>query len=392
MTSIGIITIHNLPNYGACLQSFALYKFLETQGYEVEIIDLYRPSFADYVPSKRFRPYAHREETRAQWLKRKVRRFLNLSCCRPDDASHNVSKIEKSASLIDAERKMALFNSHIRLSKAYRCIDYLYANPPVYDIYITGSDQVWNPEQSYCVEPYFLGFVPKGKRKISYASSVGITELTHQERRDFRRWLKGYDRISVRERQGCELLAQLTKREIARVCDPTFLLAPEYWRSIMNVPPHKGYILVFTLERDSRFVDYGLRLAAESGKRLVLFGMDQIRTSCEECVVVNDGGPADFLGYIANAGLVITDSFHCTVFSIIMGTDFYTYIDPSSKRGSRVTDLLESVGMDGHILDVNFAQSHNRPVSGKTDWEVVAARLQKESERSQAYLLDCLKS
>ena len=123
MTSIGIITIHNSPNYGACLQSFALYKFLETQGYEVEIIDLYRPSFADYVPSKRFRPYAHREETRAQWLKRKVRRFLNLSCCRPDDASHNVSKIEKSASLIDAERKMALFNSHIRLYKAYRCID-----------------------------------------------------------------------------------------------------------------------------------------------------------------------------------------------------------------------------------------------------------------------------
>lgn len=57
-----------------------------------------------------------------------------------------------------------------------------------------------------------------------------------------------------------------------------------------------------------------------------------------------------------------------------------------------MTDLLESVGMDGHILDVNFAQSHNRPVSGKTDWEVVAARLQKESERSQAYLLDCLKS
>lgn len=76
MKKIGIITIHNSPNYGACLQSFALYKYLELQGYPVEIIDLHRPYYDDYVPSSRFLPFDHYPKSIKQKLKEWVKGLL----------------------------------------------------------------------------------------------------------------------------------------------------------------------------------------------------------------------------------------------------------------------------------------------------------------------------
>lgn len=111
------------------------------------------------------------------------------------------TKIKEKETNTISESKFQDFNSQIRLSKPYRGIDELYRNPPEYDVYITGSDQVWNPTQNYCLEPYFLTFVKnKNARKISYASSIGIDQLLPKEKKDFKRWLSSYNSISVREK------------------------------------------------------------------------------------------------------------------------------------------------------------------------------------------------
>lgn len=131
---------------------------------------------------------------------------------------------------IDSKCKFDEFNKGLNLSRPYWGIDELYATPPCYDIYMTGSDQVWNPTQPYCLEPYFLTFVPKGKKKISYASSIGVTELLENEKQDFRRWLSSYDAISVREHQAKELLASFIEKPVVQVADPTFLLDSGFWK------------------------------------------------------------------------------------------------------------------------------------------------------------------
>lgn len=381
---VGIITIHNSPNYGACLQSFALYKYIEMLGCDVEIIDLHRPyAYADYVPSKKYTCSRPVKTTWKQKLKQSIKSSMGVK--------------EKHASLYSstAVRKFEEFNSSVKLSRPYRCIDDLYADPPLYDLYISGSDQLWNPTQAYCLEPYFLTFVPKGQgKKISYATSIGITELRDNEKRDFGKWLSPYECISVRESQAKALLeAILPHKEIYQVADPTFLLSRNVWQKLAIQPSTcNPYILLFTLRHEPILLDYCKKLSKESGLQLIELGQVQPEVENDEYVAVKDAGPKEFLGYIGNAELVITDSFHCTVFSLIMrAKNFYTYIAPTNNRGSRIIDLLDIYGLKNHLLGRDLKKSFKELMTDKIDTVAVGCKMETERLHAQGFLNKCLK-
>lgn len=375
---IGIITIHNSPNYGACLQSFALYKYLKQQGHDVEIIDLHRPvAYRDYVPSKKYVAYRRKKQSKKNCVKSMVRSLFGIK--------PKVSNLYSEAAL----SKFTEFNSVIKLSRPYRGIDELYANPPKYDLYISGSDQLWNPTQIYCLEPYFLTFVPQGQgKKISFATSIGITELRENEENDFKTWLDSYDSICVREKQAQSLLQKLLPhKHIEQVADPTFLLSPDYWKSIAVMPAQKGYILVFTLQYNPTIINYCRKLGNESGLNIVVLG--QIQPDCPDGSYesVKDAGPKEFLGYIANAEMVITDSFHCTVFSLILGAkNFYTYISPDNNRGSRIIDLLETYNLNDHFLNVDLNDDYYLLSSKVIDRDSVVLQINAEANRAASFL------
>lgn len=342
----GIITVHNSPNYGACLQAYALWKYV-SQSVDCEIIDLYRPYQKDYIPSARFRPMRDNAQPVRTKIKRLIKKVLNYT---PKYFS------------TEAKVKFDEFNSQIKLSKTYKGIDELYSNPPQYDLYISGSDQLWNPTQPYCMEPYFLTFTPLTAKKISYATSIGISELKDNEKELFKEWLSSYEAISVRERQAKRLLESfMNRKDIVQVTDPTFLLDVDEWKRMAVYPDiRKSYILLFILSFSEPLVQYALKLGKESGLRLVV--VNQLQSLCMEGSYdsVTDAGPKEFLGYIANADMVMTDSFHGTVFSIIMGAkNFYTYIAPGNKRGSRITDLLETFGLQDHLLPTELDKSYD---------------------------------
>ncbi len=383
MKRIGIITIHNSPNYGACLQSFALYEYIRLQKYDVEIIDLHRPFHSDYIPSRKYKPFEHRFDPRIHKIKRLTKSILKwvLSIFKQTN--------EVSASNTPPHSELSLFddfNKRITQSSPYLCIDELYANPPHYDIYITGSDQVWNPTQAYCIEPYFLTFVKEGK-KISYGASIGIVKLTDNEKRKFKRWLSQYDSIAVREPSAQKLLEKITRREINRVADPTFLLGKEYWSNFTQKPVDYDYILVFTLAYEPLIIDYALNLAKESGKKLIVIGTNQPKS--ERYAVVNDATPEQWLGYIADATLVLTDSFHCTVFSIILQpNNFYTYIAPWNDRGSRIVDLLSRFSLTEHLLPVDLKATYTILAGSPIDYDKVNEVIKSEQALSRAYLKD----
>ena len=140
MKKVGIITIHNSPNYGACLQSYALYRYIQQQGNDVEIIDLHRPfAYEDYIPSKKYVSCRSVKRSLLSKIKGNVKSLMGIKPKKPSLYSPSAIK------------KFDEFNSVIKLSKPYRGIDELYANPPLYDLYISGSDQLWNPTQAYCL-------------------------------------------------------------------------------------------------------------------------------------------------------------------------------------------------------------------------------------------------
>lgn len=363
---IGIITIHKSPNYGACLQAYALWKYIEQQGHDCEIIDLYRPYQDEYVPSKRFKPMRQNTSFVSR-CKQAIKKMLGL----------NKGKAGKLFS-DNAKLKFDKFNSQIKYSRAYKGIDEFYANPPIYDLYVSGSDQLWNPTQPYCLEPYFLTFVPNGGRKISYATSIGITDLTDEEKHKFKDWLSSYDAISVRELQAEKLLESfITDHVISQVPDPTFLLDVEEWKRLALYPDINGkYILLFTLQWSPVLVEYCKRLSAENGLLLVVLSQIQPQNTDGGYIPVTDAGPQEFIGYIANAEMVITDSFHCTVFSIITGANnFYTYIAPSNIRGSRITDLLDIFEIKGHLLPQSLSLGYAELAKCKIEHEQIKEKM-----------------
>jgi hypothetical protein len=364
MSRIGVITIHNSPNYGACLQSYALYEYLRQQRHDVEVIDLHRPFHNDYIPSHKFQPYLHRFEPKVKKYKRKLKQLLKYLIRNKDKIEiHNESNNNYKFGVYDRKDKTSSlfdrFNKRIVLSQPFRSIDTLYAKPPVYDIYITGSDQVWNPTQSYCIEPYFLTFVQSGK-KISYASSIGIEHLTKREKHDFKKWLSTYDVISVREDSAKKLLEEIVGKSIATVPDPTFLLDTESWFNLAKRPQTNGYILVFTLSFEKKILDYAINVAEKRRQMVVSLNPNQPQNDTAQYVAIQDAGPEEWLGYIANASLVITDSFHCTLFSILLGiNDFKTYISPWNDRGSRIRNLLGTFNLEEHLLHHSELESNN---------------------------------
>lgn len=378
MKKVGIITIHNSPNYGACLQSYALYRYIQQQGNDVEIIDLHRPvAYEDYIPSKKYVCSRPVKRSLLSKIKGNVKSLIGIK--------------PKSPSLYSplAIKKFEEFNSVIKLSQPYRSIDELYANPPLYDLYISGSDQLWNPTQAYCLEPYFLTFVPKGQgKKISYATSVGITDLRDNEKKDFAKWLNLYTDISVREYRAQSLLqGLLADKKVNQVADPTFLLDPKDWKDMAVRPKQSKYILMFTLQHRPEILEYCLQLSKQSGLPLIELGQVQPDVLDGSYTAVKDAGPKEFLGYIENAELIITDSFHCTVFSLIMGTNnFYTYIAPTNQRGSRIIDLLGTYNLKKHLLPISLNSSFDTLMFETINKNVVSGIMKNERDRSRLFI------
>lgn len=370
---IGIITIHKSPSYGACLQSFALWKYISSEGVDCEIIDLHRPTHIDFKKSDRFLPM------RQEHLTFKVKVLTELFKLK----DRLLAKIHLSP----LEKKYNQFNEEIKYSKVYKGVDELYANPPSYDLYVTGSDQVWNPQQAYCIEPYFLTFVNNGGKKISYAASIGLKDLLSEEKEKFAQWLESYDAIGVREKSAQELLTSFMNKPTTLVLDPTFLLDKESWQKEAVFPTvEKPYILLFSLFTPPNILNFAKRIAKESNKQLIVLAPNK-KEVIEGGLLVNDAGPREFLGYFCQADMVITDSFHGTVFSMIMEAgNFFSYIAPNNRRGSRIVDLLSLFQLEDHLLSPELKETAIELQSHQIDLSILKERIKEERAKSISFL------
>lgn len=376
MKRIGIATIHKSSNFGGSLQAYALYKYLESQGHSVEIIDLLRPVHERFIYDSRYNPYRSTRYSFKNRLREAVKKMLGYK-----DRRGFASEI--------SEQRFNDFFKDIKYSKEYRKVRYIYKDAPQYDVYVSGSDQLWSPMHPFCIEPFFLTFAPEGSKKISYATSIGVTELTDREKADFKKWLASYEAISVREAEGKQLLDSFIKdKNIEVVADPTFLLDIEDWKSLAVAPDIKeNYILLFSLTNTKPLVDFAIRMSKESGKKLVILKGPNLDADSPDYILDNNIGPREFLGYFDNADMIITDSFHGSVFSMLMGAkNFFSYIQPVSKTGSRITNLLKTVEEPNHLLPSDLAKSYKELDSEKIDKAALYDRIAKVREHARGFL------
>ena len=217
----------------------------------------------------------------------------------------------------------------------------------IYDFIITGSDQVWNPYYEGFNPFYYLGYISKEKR-ISYAPSIGVTKIPKEMEEKFGEMVSQLEYISIREKQGKLLLKEKYGIDAELVCDPVFLLSAAEWMTIAKIPndlPRK-YFAVYILGKKSVETKKYIKKFEKkyNMKAIDLYTRDDNNSFF--C------GPEEFVGIIANADFVLTDSFHGSAFSVIFKKPLVV-IDRNAanksskyKMNSRIESLLQLVEME----------------------------------------------
>jgi len=360
---VSIITLHRITNFGSLLQTYATQKYIQSLGYDTEVVDF----VPDGITFKR-----------AVWPKgaslvSKAIKFAPLLFC-------NILQFNIANSFIDKYIKVT--------EKRYYNYKELSENPPEADIYISGSDQVWNTQNNNPADDlkaYYLCFAPENKRKIAYAGSFGKEDFSEAEQKEINSWLKRYASISVREDVAINTLDSMgIKGEW--VTDPTLLLSQEEWRAFCKKDkPKPGYVFVYNLNRNKILEEAAVKIAAEKGLRVVNFADTFEFIKGAENRFNNDA--FDFLNYISNADFVVTDSFHGTAFSLNFNRQFVCVSAPKYncrlESILRLTDLLEQ----RLVFDVEGAVSASK---NEIDYSVVEPKLESARVKSREFLKTAL--
>jgi ferredoxin len=253
-------------------------------------------------------------------------------------------------------------------------------------VYLSGSDQIWNPKifPDKRFDPVFFSAFTPG-RKIAYAPSFGVPYIPEELKGELRGYLDTFSHLSVRELRGREIVREVLGREVPEVLDPTLLLTREQWGALAAPSGGRdGYILVYCISRPGALEPYIRSLARTTGLPVVqLCGVR--RSVCPGAKCVLDAGPAEFLGLFRDAAYVCTNSFHGTVFSVQFQKPFFTAVAPAEMAAperSRTYSLLSALGLTHRIIGKGDTAS----LGDGVDWPAVTEKLEAARRSSLGYL------
>jgi polysaccharide pyruvyl transferase WcaK-like protein len=229
----------------------------------------------------------------------------------------------------------------------YRTPKQLKRNPPEADLYIVGSDQVWNTFYQNGRDPaFYLDFGPESAKRISYAGSFSSKEVKPEYAEFVKQSLDRFDSISVREADGLTIIASMGLPPATHVLDPVFLLDASEWESVVDEPkPDEKYLLLYDFENTDEIKGLVQRFAAELNLKIYSVNNYKANAYCDRDF--SKHGPKTFLSLLKNAELVVCSSFHATAFSIIFGKEFFVI----PRRGQPINSRMESVLNDFDLRD-----------------------------------------
>lgn len=326
---IGILTMHRVIHFGSVLQAFALQQTLLKMGLKNEIIDYVYPN-EWHVP------------TQKQNIKEKIYSYFKKI------VPQKQSKIEEFIS-----------KELIKTSKTYKTPQELALKCPYFDIYITGSDQVWNTDYLKGDKSFFFNFLPDGTKKISYASSFGRFTFDGEAAKEWLNNLSTYEALSVREEKAQKIIKKYTGLDSELVLDPTLLISKEEWESFASKERYvdDDYILVYMLTYAWQPFPYALQLIQHFEKMLgwkvVVIEPLNLREKNPQWQYVENISPHEFINLFKNAGLILTSSFHGTAFSINLERPFYSLVSENKVNDDRISSLCRNLNLNDNLLFVN---------------------------------------
>ncbi|WP_428066283.1 polysaccharide pyruvyl transferase family protein [Candidatus Proelusimicrobium volucris] len=342
MRKTGILTYVWANNYGAVLQAYALKKTISLLGAESLILN-YRG-----IPNKK---------NIKQFVKRIFFPIWNFRVRRNFKSFRDI--ILKNSFPLKRDNLPALNDK--------------------FDIFITGSDQVWNFFGNGFDSSYLLDFVRDNNKKYSYAASFGRPEITPEEEALCAPLLKLFARISVREDCGVPLAERLSSKSVRRDIDPTLLLTKNEWLEVAQMPDRENYVLLYLMSHNAKIIDYAKELGQKKGLKVVMITTSPIPRKGIEVLMVT---PQEWLGYFLKAKYVVTNSFHGLAFSINFNKDFFVdLLPPPSNVNSRLENLLELTGLKGRLID-NICDNYEEEIS----WGRINAIIERERLKSFSYL------
>ena len=354
--TIAFITVHIGVNVGSNLQAIATSEVLKKTGHD--------PILINYIPPRvSYKRYW--SDAKKSWI-----RFLKAIYNFPRVYSLN-KKFEKYQS------------KHCIMTKPIYDYDNFRKVVPKADIYMTGSDQVWNfvHNEGYDYHYFFDGI--KGK-KVAFAASIGMNTLATEEAKILKEKLLDYDKITVREDRAVELLQEIGIKS-EQIIDPTLLLNKDQWKQYMSEPVfNEPYVLVYhpyNIVDIQKIYDVARKVANKKNLKVVSFLWWERHPIKQADKTIFNASPGEFLSLMYHADYVITNSFHGTAFSINFNKQFWVF--SPSKFSSRITSLVNMLGIENRLIN---AQIEDKDIDSIIEYKGINAQLDSERARAMQFL------
>ena len=347
--AIRIITFDKAINYGAVLQTYALYNKLKRLDSNTFVIDYENCYIKDAFTVKR------------PPVRLGIGKFL-------DDLFYAIQLFFKKAKFKRFRKRNLRYNEDKYDSKSK---------------YITGSDQVWNYRLTDFDKAYFLDFVQDNSKKYSYAASFGFDVIPDEYLEEYKKLLMDFNRISVRENQGAAIIKKLTGKDVPVLLDPTFLKNKNEWLKMIKYKSYsKKYILMYLMVESKTIIEFAKKLSEEKGLEL-LYICDARNKSIKFAKYLRRVGPEEWINLFLDAEFIITNSFHGIAFSINFNKLFFTELLPEKfKVNSRIKNILDLF----KLRDREIVNGKNNNVDKSIDYNKVNEILEKEKQKSIEYL------
>lgn len=331
--SIGIITMHRVPNFGSALQAYALQQKLFQHGYDNTLIN-YIYSYAGYEPNG------------LQYAYDKMKYYAKVLLKHP----------------VSLTRFHRFRSKYLKMTwHEYTRQGLEHGKVPKFDVYMTGSDQVWNCKFTQGDTNFLLKFAPKDSPRISYGASFASSKVPKKYERIFEEELPRYDSILVREHSGVSIVRELAKKDANVVCDPTLLLAATDYHVLASKSKlriEEPFVLVYILDYMYNPYPYVYdiirKVKAELKCKVVYIGTDAPDPTDKDAVYVGGHiGPLEFLWLMENTSFVITTSFHGTAFATIFHKPLLSVVQDTEAEDGRMQTLLRDLKQEDSLVAYN---------------------------------------
>lgn len=368
---IKTLTTYDVYNYGASLQAFALLKYLKEEGHDAQLIR-YQPR---YLSHKYDYTWVNPESRMSKYI---LTRFI-----------YRIAKFIQRLTTLKRKKMFDQFNHQVldETDTIYSTYDELKSNPPEADLYICGSDQIWNVMYDAGRDPaFYLYFVPEGLKKGAYAASFSYLNIDEENKKKIHDYLISFAAVSVRERHGLDILNDIgIKGEW--VLDPVFLIDQAKWKDFASkgkypISSDEDYLLLYDFEGNDLLKRCALNYAkANHLKIYAIVDTYSIRYADKN---FTDAGPYEFVQLISRSKAFMSNSFHGTAFSIIFHKPVFVFNRHRHPVNSRMESLMNLFAIEDCIIESE--EQIPAMLYKDFDWNTIDEQMNVKKKESETFL------